>query len=143
MKAKVTKRAAEGKKAEAEIVAIVKRTENTLVGKFVKRAKSSFGFVQVVESYVGKDVFISDRDSLGAKGDDIVTVRIYGEKNKPYGVIREILGRAGDPGIEEKIVLFENGIEERFPKTVVMEAEGLQAIGRSEFPQKRRDLRKE
>lgn len=128
VKIKVIKKEQDGKRAEAEVLQIVKRTEKLLVGRFMKRTKSSFGFVQVVESYVGKDIFVSDRDTLGAKNDDIVTVRVFGDKNKPFGKIHSILGNKGDPGIERRIVLFENGIEEGFPQSVLDEAEKLRAI---------------
>ncbi len=49
VKVQVTKHGAEGKKAEAKIMALIKRTEKVLVGKYIKRQKSTYGFVQVVE----------------------------------------------------------------------------------------------
>lgn len=49
VKVQITKQGADGKKAEAKVIALVKRTEKVLVGKYIKRPKSTYGFVQVVE----------------------------------------------------------------------------------------------
>lgn len=53
VKVQITKAGAEGKKAEAEVIGLVKRTEKVLV-KYIKKPKSSFGFVQIIEGFAGK-----------------------------------------------------------------------------------------
>lgn len=64
VKVQITKKESDGKKAEAKVIALIKRTEKTLVGLYIKRPKTSYGFVQVVEGFMGKDIFVSDRDAL-------------------------------------------------------------------------------
>ena len=125
VKIEITKPSIDGKKAEAKVIGLVKRTEKVLVGKYIKRPKSSFGFVQVVEGFKGKDIFISDRDSLGAKNDEIVTIRVFGDKNKPHGKIVSILGHKDSQGMAERIVFHENGIIKDFPANVLLESEKL------------------
>lgn len=127
VKVQVIKPSLDGKKAEAKVIGLVKRTEKVLVGKYIKRPKSSFGFVQVVEGFAGKDIFISDRDSLGAKNDEIVTIRVFGDKNKPHGKVVSILGHKDSQGMAERIVLHENGIIKEFAPHILSEAEKLRS----------------
>jgi ribonuclease R len=127
VKVQITKLGADGKKAEAKVIGLVKRTEKVLVGKYIKRSKSTYWFVQVVEGFQGKDIFVSDRDALGAQNDEIVTIRVFGEKNKPHGKVVSILGHKDDQGMAERIVLHENGIVKEFPPLVISEAQKLRA----------------
>lgn len=126
VKVQITKPWADGKKAEAKIMALIKRTEKVLVGKYIKRQKSAYGFVQVVEWFAGKDIFVSDRDSLGAKNDEIVTIRVFGDKNKPHGKVVSILGHKDSQWMAERIVFHENGIVKEFSEQVLREAQKLQ-----------------
>lgn len=123
VKIQITKKEADGKKAEAKVIALIKRTEKTLVGLYIKRPKTSYGFVQVVEGFMGKDIFVSDRDAMGAKNEEIVTIRVYGDTKKPHGKVATILGHKDAPGMAERIVFYENGIIKEFPKNVIEEAE--------------------
>lgn len=126
VKVQITKQGADGKKAEAKVIGLVKRTEKVLVGKYIKRPKNAYGFVQVVEGFQGKDIFVSDRDSLGAKNDEIVTIRVFGEKNKPSGKVVSVLGHKDSPGMAERIVFHENGIIKEFNLNILHEAEKIQ-----------------
>ena len=123
MKVQIIKQGADGKKAEAKVIELVKRTEKVLVGRYIKRAKSTYGFVQVIEGFGGKDIFVGDRDSLGAANDEIVTIRVFGDRNKPNGKVVSILGHKDSPGMAERIVFHENGIVKEFSSSVLHEAE--------------------
>lgn len=127
VKVQVTKQSADGKKAEAKVIELVKRTEKVLVGKYIKRPKSTYGFVQVIEGFGGKDIFVGDRDSLGAANDEIVTIRVFGDKNKPHGKVMSVLGHKDSPGMAERIVFHENGIVKEFSSSVLHDAEKLTA----------------
>jgi len=59
------------------------------------------------------DFVVASVDGVSARGD------------RARGVLLERLGRLGDPGIEERVVLRMYGIPERFPEDVLAEAEGL------------------
>ncbi|OIP52612.1 ribonuclease R [Candidatus Gracilibacteria bacterium CG2_30_37_12] len=126
VKVQVTKPGVEGKKTEAKVITLIKRTEKVLVGKYIKRQKSTYGFVQVIEGFGGKDIFISDRDALGAKNDEMVTIRVFGDKNKPHGKVLSILGHKDSQGMAEKIVFHENGIVKEFSEQILREAQKLQ-----------------
>lgn len=141
VKVEVTKQGADGKKAEAKVIALVKRTEKVLVGRYIKRAKSTYGFVQVIEGFGGKDIFVSDRDALGAKNDEIVTIRVFGDKNKPNGKVVSVLGHKDSRGMAERIVFHENGIVKEFPAEVIREAEKIARKHDPDF-QKKEDFQK-
>lgn len=59
------------------------------------------------------DFVVASVDGVSARGD------------RARGVLLERLGRLGDPGIEERVVLRMYGIPERFPEDVLAEAEAL------------------
>ncbi len=59
------------------------------------------------------DFVVASVDGVSARGD------------RARGVLLERLGRLGDPGIEERVVLRMYGIPERFPEDVLAEAEEL------------------
>ncbi|MFA6090668.1 MAG: RNB domain-containing ribonuclease, partial [Candidatus Gracilibacteria bacterium] len=123
-----------------KITSLIKRTEKVLVGKYIKRPKSSYGFVQVIEGFGGKDIFVGDRDSLGAKNDEMVTIRVFGDTKKPNGKVVSILGHKDSQGMAEQIVFHENGIVKEFSEQVLREAQKLQP---STSSLRRVDLRNE
>ncbi|MDD5198089.1 MAG: ribonuclease R [Candidatus Gracilibacteria bacterium] len=127
VKVQIIKQGADGKKAEAKVIELVKRTEKVLVGRYIKRPKSTYGFVQVIEGFGGKDIFVGDRDALGAANDEIVTIRVFGDRNKPNGKVVSILGHKDSPGMAERIVFHENGIVKEFSSSVLHDAEKLTA----------------
>lgn len=49
VKIQIIKPGLDGKKAEAKVISLIKRTEKVLVGKYIKRPKSTYGFVQIIE----------------------------------------------------------------------------------------------
>jgi len=56
----------------------------------------------------------------------MVTIRVFGDKNKPHGKVLSILGHKDSQGMAEKIVFHENGIVKEFSEQILREAQKLQ-----------------
>ncbi len=95
-------------------------------------------------TYIGRGAFLPDAHRIpkilsvegkARKGDKVlVTVRPDSLR------IRRVLGRAGDPAVEDGAVLAELDISPRFPKPVLAQAAGLREPGSADF-RGRLDLR--
>ena len=112
---------------EAEVVRIVKRGTETLVGLFTKKSESKgFGFVIPDNDRFTKDVFVPVERSKGAKDGDKVVVKFtsYGDdKRKPEGIITEILGAKDDPRVDIESIVKAHNLPESFPERVLNQAE--------------------
>lgn len=114
-----------GKSREAVVVGIVERATDIVVGTY-DAAKNHYGFVIPDSSRFDRDVFIPVEDSMGAADGHKVVVKIddYGDdRRSPQGKIIEILGHAGDPGIDVLAILKAYGMETCFPEKVAKQAE--------------------
>jgi len=108
-----------GERTEAEVVAIVSRGIEHVVGTFDKG--KGFAFVITDDKHF-PDVFISERDFNGAKTGHKVVVKLtsYGENGKkPEGIVEEILGRTGDKGVDVLGIIRGFGLPENFDKDVI------------------------
>lgn len=98
---KVTKEAEKDHKAEGEVVEILERNKEVLIGDFQKVKK--YGFVILDGKYSNYDIFIPSEHVNKAKNNDKVVVEIlyFDKKDKnPTGKIVEVLGNMNDTGIE-------------------------------------------
>ena len=126
--AKITKSSSTGKRAEGEIIKILERHTDEFVGRYEK--SRNFGFVILDNRRLSKDVFISKKDTMGAKDGDKVVVKItnWGEKSRnPEGVITKILGSAKDAGVDVMSVMISYGIREEFDQKVLDETDKIQS----------------
>ena len=111
----------EGKKSrkrEGEIVRVVKRAKNRILGVFEK--SRDFGFVVPREKF-GKDIFITRKNRGNAKDGDLVVVEVtfWGAPGrKPEGKIVDVLGDAYD----SKTMIDSLAIKYSFPVEFSMEA---------------------
>lgn len=90
-----------GKRAEVEIVSIVKRGITRIVGTYEK--SKNFGFVVPDDSKIPGDIFVPKERSKGAVDGHKVVVELtdYGNLRKsPEGKVVEILGHINDPGVD-------------------------------------------
>lgn len=90
-----------GKRQEAEVVSIVCRSIETVVGTYQK--SKNFGFVIPDNTKMAQDIFIAKEHTNGAVDGHKVVVRLtsYGGPDKnPEGIITEILGHINDPGVD-------------------------------------------
>lgn len=91
-----------GRRQEAQVVKIIERGMNTVVGTY-EQSRQSYGFVVPDNGRIPKDIFISGEKSKGAVTGHKVVVEIteYGDdKKSPEGKIIEILGHVNDPGVD-------------------------------------------
>lgn len=116
-----------GKRAEGEIVKILKRGNIKIVGTF-EQCKG-FGFVLPDNKRVTKDIFISKENSMGAvTGYKVVAeITVYGDETKnPEGEIIEILGHINDPGVDILSIIREYDLPVDFPEDVYKQIENLE-----------------
>ena len=90
-----------GKRQEAEVVKIIERGIEKIVGTYQKNRK--FGFVVPDNQKLAEDIFIPEIRSKGAVTGHKVVVEItdYGKNGKkPEGIVKEIIGHENDPGVD-------------------------------------------
>ena len=128
-----------GRSREGEIIRIVERANEQIVGTFEE--SRHFGFVMPDDKKIGQDIFIPKGAVHGAKAGMKVVVRITkwpaGRRNAE-GEVEEILGRAGEPGVDVLSVMSQYGLSEEFPADVAAEAAAIEdAVSPEEFSGRR------
>ena len=130
------------KRREGEIIRIVRRANNRIVGTF--EHSRHFGFVMPDDTRIGQDIFIPKSEFNGAKSEAKVVVEItkWPEKRKSAeGKIIEVLGQKGDPGIEILSIIKKYNLPLGFPPEVEAAANRTPQQIRPEELAGRRDLR--
>jgi ribonuclease R len=130
------------KRAEGEIIRILERSNETLVGVF--ESSRHFGFVTPDDTRMGQDIFIPKDEFNGAKSGMkvVVTLTRWPEKRRnPEGKITEIIGYKEDPGVDILSIIKQHGLPLEFPGEVVQEAEQVPLEVQSEELNDRLDLR--
>lgn len=91
----------DGKRQEVEVVKILERGTQKLVGTYQK--SKNFGFVIPDNPKIASDIFVPIERSKGAVDGHKVVVELTsygGENKKPEGKVVEILGHINDPGVD-------------------------------------------
>ena len=110
------------RKAEAVVVKILKRANETVIGMFEK--SRHFGFVVPDNPRITTDVFIPEGMDMGAVSGHKVVVKLtsYGSARKnPEGKVIEILGHINDPGVDILSIVKAYGLPESYPQEVMDE----------------------
>ena len=129
------------KKKEGEVVKIISREKDTVVG--ILQKNDSFGFVTPTHSF-GKDIYIPYKLMKDAKDQQLVVVKITswgGNDRKPEGEIIEVIG---DPYNTKNMIdalILREGMSEVFPRAVMAEAKNIPSTVSKDEIAKRRDLR--
>jgi ribonuclease R len=134
---RVKKPALGGKKAEAVITNIVKRTQEPLVCVCKKKYKSNELVALPYRSSANTTIVIVGKKERVRSG-DIVSVRITSGIDRPVGIIEKYIGNENENDIEERIILIQNNISFKFPDEVIHAADKLHSPKPS---QKRLDIR--
>lgn len=140
--ARLTGRSWNGPKQEGEIIRILKRANETIVGTFERGKK--YSFVTPDENRISMDVFVPNGKDKGAATGDKVVVEIsrWPERRRnPEGRVISILGHKTDPGVDVESILWKYGLPQEFPKTVLKEVAKISLTVTPEQAQGRRDLR--
>lgn len=131
-----------GRRREGEVIRIVERANNKVVGTF--ESSRHFGFVIPDDLRIGHDIFIPKSEFNGAKKGSKVVVEItkWPEKRKSAeGKVAEVLGNKGDTGIEILSIITRHNLPTSFDADVEREAEKIpETISENELVG-RRDLR--
>lgn len=134
-------------KAEAVIVKILKRANETIIGMFEKN--KHFGFVVPDNPRITTDIFIPEGMDMGAVTGHKVVVKLTsygGGRKNPEGRVIEILGHANDPGVDILSIVKAYGLPESYPEEVMDEVRDVpEALSdemiREELEKGRLDLR--
>ena len=109
-------------KAEAVVVKVLTRANETVIGMFEK--SKHFGFVVPDNPRITVDVFIPEGMDMGAVTGHKVVVKLtsYGSGRKnPEGRVVEILGHVNDPGVDILSIVKAYGLPESYPEEVMDE----------------------
>nr|WP_307774810.1 ribonuclease R [uncultured Cetobacterium sp.] len=137
---KVTSPEGKGKK-EGEVVKVISREKNTVIGIFEK--KENFGFVRPSQSF-GRDIYIPRNFFNKAKDGELVVVEMTfwgNEEKKPEGKIVENIGTPYDTDNMIKALILREGMSEDFPDDVLAEARKIPVTISSDEIKRRTDLR--
>lgn len=105
------------------VVKVVERSNETLVGRF--ELSGRIGVVVPTDARIRHDVFVASQDKGGARTGDIVVVRLTAYPSRSQsaqGVVEEVLGQEGTPGLEIEIIIRQHGLRTEFPPEVAEEA---------------------
>ena len=131
-----------GKKPEGEIIRIITRAHNKVVGTFFQ--SRDYAFVVPDDKKITSDIYIMRRDFNGAKNNQKVVVEITEwpqEFRKAEGKVVEILGKVGDVGLEILSIIKQNDLPLEFPAEVVEASKKVPKTVLKNEVQGRRDLR--
>ncbi len=132
----------EGKKDEGEVIRVLERVNEKVVGRF--EGGEHVGFCTPDDRRLGADIVIARGQTKGAETGDKVVVKItnYPEgRHSATGVVEEVLGKVGDPGVDVLAVVHQYGLSQDFPETVKAVVSRMKLEVTEEDIKGRKDLR--
>ncbi len=120
---RVTRAATHIKDAAGEIVRVLERATRTFVGTYFER--DGAGLVRVDGTVFSHSIAVGDPGAKGAKPQDKVVIemlRFPSQDGRGEGVIVEVLGPNGDPGVDTLTIIRAFGLPEAFPESALAEA---------------------
>jgi ribonuclease R len=131
-----------GKHREGMVLEVVEHGREQLVGRI--EFSPRFAFVIADNKKIHQDIFISLSDTLEAKHNDKVIVKItqFPERDKnPEGQVIRVLGKAGENNAEIHSIMAEFELPFEFPKQIEHEAENISDLITKKEIDKRKDFR--
>lgn len=117
-----------GKEAEAEVVEIIERKEQSFIGTL--QVDKTVTFLKTDSKFLGFDIFIPKNKLKGGKDGDKAVVRITewpDDAKNPRGEVVDILGKAGENNTEIHAILAEFGLPYKYPQNVERAADKITA----------------
>ena len=116
VKIKIIREKEKAKNAEGQVLDIIERANEELVGTY--EANKKFGFVILDDKSQMDDIYIDQKNSLRAKNGDKVVVEIisYPKGGNPEGKIIEIIGGKNDKNIDVLSIIRQEKIPTEFSK---------------------------
>ena len=139
---RITRPATAEKRAEAEVIEILNRGPESLVGTYEE--SENFGFVVPDDQKYTRDIFIPKKFAKGAVTGHKVLVKITDwaeERRNPEGKIVSILGHINDPGVDILSIIYQYDLPGEFPEEVMKEVESVPAQVDEKDKKGRRDMR--
>ena len=139
---RITSKGEVGRKEEGEVLKILERANQTIVGTY--ESSKNFGFVIPDNSRIAYDVFIPKAYTNSAKTNQKVVVEITRwpeQRRNPEGKIVEILGFVGEKGTDILSIIKQFKLSEEFPQKVQEQASMIEQEVSKEAIEKRVDLR--
>src|SRR5947209_8232341 len=120
---RITRAATHIKDAAGEIVRVLERATRTFVGTYFER--DGEGLVRVDGTVFSHSISVGDPGAKGAKPQDKVVIemlRFPTPDDRGEGVITEVLGPHGKPGVDTLSIIKTFGLPEEFPPEALAEA---------------------
>lgn len=139
---RVSSKSAAGGKLEGEVVRIVTRANNQIVGVF--QNNESYAFVIPDDKRINRDIFIPKHAFMGAVDGQKVVVGIVqypAGRAAAEGEVIEVLGHKDDPGVDILSIIRNYGLPESFSDELMEESEAVPDAISEEEIKGRRDLR--
>ena len=116
--------ASRGRQGRSGVVAkVIERANETVVGRYERHGR--LGIVVPSDPRIRTEVFVPSRDGAGAEDGDIVVARLTAypsRRNAAQGVVEEVLGAEGEPGLEIEVIIRQHGLRTEFSAEVHAEA---------------------
>jgi ribonuclease R len=131
-------------KLEGRIIDVVERATSRFVGSYFEQA--GMGMVQIDGKLFQKPIFVGDPGAKGARVDDKVVVdmvRFPSHSRDGEGVIVDILGKRGEPGVDTMSIIHEFNLPGEFDDPALDDAREQAAKFDESIPKGRRDLTEE
>jgi ribonuclease R len=110
-------------KQEGAIIAVVERATNRFVGVYFEQA--AMGMVQIDGKLFTQAIYVGDPGAKGVQPDDKVViemVRFPSHIREGEGVIVEVLGPRGQPGVDTQSIIYEFNLPGEFDDDVLAES---------------------
>ncbi|MCC6324588.1 MAG: ribonuclease R [Candidatus Brocadia sp.] len=136
------RRREKGKSASGQVVNILKRVNELVVGTFEKTKQ--LRFVAPDDPRLSRDIYVAEDVSHGAQSGDKVLVRITEWPSRhlnPEGEITEVLGKEGDPRVDLLSIIYQFRLPHTFGQRVLKEAKNVSRAVSEKDIQDRLDLR--
>jgi ribonuclease R len=137
----LTKKRPQDPGPRGEIVEVVERQRNDFVGTYFESRGG--GYVQVDGTLFAQPISVGDPGAKGARPDDKVVlemVRFPSPTHDGEGVIVEVLGARGKPGVDTLSIVREFGLPDAFPADVHDDARVQAERFDESIPEGREDL---
>ncbi|ABR49694.1 ribonuclease R [Alkaliphilus metalliredigens QYMF] len=124
--ARVSVPTTQSKRSEGDIIRILVRANEEIVGTY--EDSRSFGFVVADDVKINVDIFVSKSEANGAKNGDKVVCAITkwpGARRNPEGKVIEIIGHKDDAGTDILAIMRKHKLNPNFPQAVEAEIKDL------------------
>lgn len=124
-----------------EIMQVLERATHQFVGTYFEREGQ--GYVRVDGTVFSHSIHVGDPGAKGAKPEDKVVIemlRFPSPEDRGEGVIIEILGPRGKPGVDTLSIIRAFGLPDAFPEEVLEEARAAAAAFKEDDLEGRLDL---